>query len=133
MTLLVATTWDSEPWVERFQSLMPELPVVVPGDIFDRRRVSYVAAWGPKSGVLSGLPALEVIFSLGAGVDHLMGYPDLPLVPIVRDSTSRSIGTRGARTRMLLGRTSRALFMSMTPLKGPQYPSKAFERSGEKL
>ncbi|WP_046862225.1 2-hydroxyacid dehydrogenase [Microvirga massiliensis] len=84
MTLLVATTWDPEPWVERFQSLMPELPVVIPGDIFDRRRVSYVAAWGPKSGALSGLPALEVIFSLGAGVDHLMGYPDLPPVPIVR-------------------------------------------------
>jgi glyoxylate/hydroxypyruvate reductase A len=30
------------------------------------------------------LPALEVIFSLGAGVDHLMGYPNLPAVPIVR-------------------------------------------------
>jgi glyoxylate/hydroxypyruvate reductase A len=84
MTLLLAIGWNEKPWIERFQRLMPERPVVVPGDLFDRRRVSYVATWGPKPGSLSGLPALELIFSLGAGVDHLMGYPDLPPVPIVR-------------------------------------------------
>jgi len=43
-----------------------------------------VATWGPKPGSLSGLPNLEALFSLGAGVDHLMSYPDLPDVPIVR-------------------------------------------------
>jgi glyoxylate/hydroxypyruvate reductase len=84
MTLLVATAWDAEPWLARFRQLMPERPVVVPGDLFDQRRISYVATWGPKPGALSGLPALELIFSLGAGVDHLMGYPDLPPVLIVR-------------------------------------------------
>jgi len=84
MTLLVALTWDPEPWVERFRRLLPERKTVVLGEPFDRRAVHYVATWGPKPGSLSGLPNLEVIFSLGAGVDHLMGYPGLPEVPIVR-------------------------------------------------
>jgi glyoxylate/hydroxypyruvate reductase A len=84
MTLLVALSWDPEPWVERFRRLLPERKVAILGEPFDRRTVNYVATWGPKPGSLSGLPNLDVIFSLGAGVDHLMGYPDLPDVPIVR-------------------------------------------------
>jgi glyoxylate/hydroxypyruvate reductase A len=84
VTLLVALTWDPAPWVERFRRFLPDRPIVVLGEPFDRSAVRYVATWGPKPGSLSGLPALEVIFSLGAGVDHLMGYPDLPKVPIVR-------------------------------------------------
>lgn len=84
MTLLVALTWNPAPWVERFRRLMPDRPTVVLGEPFDRRTVNYVATWGPKPGSLNGLPNLGAIFSLGAGVDHLMGYPDLPDVPIVR-------------------------------------------------
>jgi glyoxylate/hydroxypyruvate reductase A len=84
VTLLVSVSWDSEPWVERFRRLLPDRKVVVPGEPFDRRQVLYAATWGPKPGHLSGLPLLEAIFSLGAGVDHLMAYPGLPDVPIVR-------------------------------------------------
>lgn len=93
MTVLVAITWDPDPWVQRLQTLLPERHVVVPGELFDRRQVHYAVTWGPKPGSLSGLPLLEAIFSLGAGVDHLMDYPGLPEVPIIRvthdDLTSR--------------------------------------------
>jgi glyoxylate/hydroxypyruvate reductase A len=84
MSLLVALTWDPQPWVERLTRSLPDREIVVLGQEFDRSRIRYVATWGPKPGSLSDLPALEAIFSLGAGVDHLMGYPDLPDVPIVR-------------------------------------------------
>ena len=84
MTLLVALTWDPAPWVERFRRMLPDRGVVVLGEPFDRRSVRYVATWGPKPGSLSGLANLQAIFSLGAGVDHLTAYPDLPDVPIVR-------------------------------------------------
>ena len=84
MSLLVALTWDPQPWVERLTRSLPDREIVVLGQEFDRSRIRYVATWGPKPGSLSGLPGLEAIFSLGAGVDHLMGYPDLPDVPIVR-------------------------------------------------
>ncbi|NBJ11760.1 2-hydroxyacid dehydrogenase [Microvirga arsenatis] len=84
MSLLVAVTWETQPWVERFKRLLPDRDIVVLGENFDRSAIRYVATWGPKPGSLSGLPNLEAIFSLGAGVDHLMSYPDLPDVPIVR-------------------------------------------------
>lgn len=84
MTLLVALTWDPKPWIERFKRHLPNRDIVVLGDEYDKSKVRYVATWGPKPGSLSGLPALEALFSLGAGVDHLMNYPDLPDVPIVR-------------------------------------------------
>jgi glyoxylate/hydroxypyruvate reductase A len=84
MSLLVAVTWQTQPWVERFKRHLPDRDIVVLGEDFDRSAIRYVATWGPKPGSLSGLSNLEAIFSLGAGVDHLMSYPDLPDVPIVR-------------------------------------------------
>ena len=84
MSLLIAVTWQTQPWVDRFQRHLPGREIAVLGEDFDRSAIRYVATWGPKPGSLSGLPNLEAIFSLGAGVDHLMSYPDLPDVPIVR-------------------------------------------------
>jgi glyoxylate/hydroxypyruvate reductase A len=84
MSLLVAVTWETQPWVERFKRHLPGHDIAVLGETFDKAAIRYVATWGPKPGSLSGLPNLEAIFSLGAGVDHLMSYPDLPDVPIVR-------------------------------------------------
>lgn len=46
--------------------------------------VRYALAWHPPQGVLATFPNLEVIVSVGAGVDHLFKDPDLPNVPIVR-------------------------------------------------
>jgi glyoxylate/hydroxypyruvate reductase A len=85
MTLLVAiTAWEVAPWVERFRRLMPEGSVVALGDKFDRAAVRYVASWKHPPGSLADLPNLAAIFSLGAGVDHLMGDPHLPDAPIIR-------------------------------------------------
>ena len=85
MTLLVAISgWDVEPWVKRFQALLPDRKIVALGEPFDRRDVDYVASWKHPPGALAGLPNLAAIFSLGAGVDHLIGDPRLPDVPIVR-------------------------------------------------
>ncbi|WP_414473268.1 2-hydroxyacid dehydrogenase [Microvirga sp. M2] len=84
MSLLVAVTWETQPWVERLGRHLPGREIVVLGEAFDRDRIRYVATWGPKPGCLDDLPNLEAVFSLGAGVDHLMSYPGLPDVPIVR-------------------------------------------------
>lgn len=84
MSLLVAVTWETQPWVERFKRNLPGREIAVLGESFDRSAIRYVATWGPKPGSLDDLPNLRAIFSLGAGVDHLMGYPGLPDVPLVR-------------------------------------------------
>jgi glyoxylate/hydroxypyruvate reductase len=46
--------------------------------------IAYAVVWKQKPNVLSALPNLKAIFSIGAGVDHLFADPGLPQVPIVR-------------------------------------------------
>lgn len=85
MTLLVAiTAWEVAPWVERFRRLLPDRPVVALGEAVDPADVRYAAAWKHPPGSLAGLQNLRAIFSLGAGVDHLMDDTALPDVPVVR-------------------------------------------------
>lgn len=85
MSLLVAMTgWHVEDWRARFKAELPDMPVVILGEAFDRRAVHYVASWKHPPGSLSGLPNLAAIFSLGAGVDHLMMDDRLPDVAIAR-------------------------------------------------
>ncbi len=57
--------------------------------------VSYAVVWKPPSGLLASLPNLRAIFSLGAGVDHVLRDESLPDVPLVRfvdaDLTGRMV------------------------------------------
>jgi glyoxylate/hydroxypyruvate reductase A len=80
MTILVAIGggWDQDQWVERFRAALPGREIVTPGEPFDRRSVNYAMTWYHPPGTLAGLPNLEVIFSLGAGVDHVLSDPRLP-------------------------------------------------------
>lgn len=85
MSLLLAMTgWHVEDWRARLQKHLPEMPIVVLGEPFDRRAVHYVASWKHPAGSLTGLPNLAAIFSLGAGVDFLFADDKLPEVPIAR-------------------------------------------------
>lgn len=85
MSMLVAIEgWDVASWVERFQRLFPERKIVTLDEPFDRREVHYVVSWKHPHGALSGLPNLAAIFSLGAGVDHIVSDPRLPDAPVVR-------------------------------------------------
>lgn len=85
MSLLVAINgWHEPDWLERFQRLMPDRPVVSARTAFDPAAIDYVACWKHAPGSLARLPNVKVLFSLGAGVDHLVGDPNLPPAPIVR-------------------------------------------------
>lgn len=86
MSLLVAIRggWHAPDWIERFRRLMPERAIVAADEPYDPEAVRYVACWKHAPGSLKALPAVKVLFSLGAGVDHLVGDPDLPEAPIVR-------------------------------------------------
>lgn len=86
MTLLFA--WrdgDAAGWVAALHAHMPELDIRVWPKIGDPHEIAFALVWGELAGELRRLPNLEVIFSLGAGVEHLLGHPGLPpAVPIVR-------------------------------------------------
>lgn len=88
MSILLAVSDETEAWVqqvvETFRREIPEQEIVMPGELFDRRAVSYAVAWRHKHGSFANLPMLEAIFSLGAGVDFLLQDERLPDVPIYR-------------------------------------------------
>jgi len=72
-------------WREAFRRLAPEIEFRDWGEAGNPREIEFALVWNPPPGVLRTFPNLKVIFSLGAGVDHLMSDPDLPEgVPIVR-------------------------------------------------
>jgi glyoxylate/hydroxypyruvate reductase A len=82
--LFAAPGWDEGPWLKRFVALLPGRALVTPDSLVDRAAVRYAIVWRPPSGLLAELPQLEAIFSLGAGVDHVLSDPRLPDVPIAR-------------------------------------------------
>jgi glyoxylate/hydroxypyruvate reductase A len=58
--------------------------------------VDYILVWEPQPGRIARLRKLRVIFSSAAGVDHIVGDPELPRhLPIVRMATGENAQTMG--------------------------------------
>jgi len=72
-------------WVEAFRRQAPEIELRVFPEVGDPAQVDYALLWAPPPGLMAGLPNLRVVFSLGAGIDHLLRDPELPRqLPLVR-------------------------------------------------
>src|SRR5487761_685533 len=86
MALLFRSSVDSAArWRGQLDRLMPALAVRVWPDVGDPAEIDYALVWRPERGLLASLPNLKLILSLGAGVDHILGDPELPRhIPIVR-------------------------------------------------
>ena len=90
--LLVATRgWNAETWAERLRARLSDRAILATdrNGIFRGAEealstVRYVLVWKPLQETLDRLPGLQVIFSLGAGVDHIFALPRLPDAPVVR-------------------------------------------------
>ncbi|MBX4929447.1 glyoxylate/hydroxypyruvate reductase A [Rhizobium binae] len=59
----------------------------------DLSAAEYALLWKPDADLFNRAPNLKVIFSGGAGVDHIIGMDGLPEIPIVR-FVDRSLTTR---------------------------------------
>jgi glyoxylate/hydroxypyruvate reductase A len=82
--LLTTGSWAPKPWISAIRTADPERPLHVWPDLPDPAAIGYALVWEPPTGLLSRLPDLKAIFSLGAGVDTLLSQPELPNVPIIR-------------------------------------------------
>ncbi|MBJ3785375.1 2-hydroxyacid dehydrogenase [Devosia sediminis] len=72
-------------WQRHFGAVDPTIEVVYWEDAGDPASVDYVMAWEPPAGWLATLPNLKVVFSSGAGVDHITKDPAWPSqLPLVR-------------------------------------------------
>ena len=57
-------------WAEQFASKLPQLPFRSWPDVGDAAQVRFLAAWEPPPRLAETFPNLEVLFSVGAGVDQ---------------------------------------------------------------
>lgn len=85
MTIL----YNSEPrrgraWQLLFEREAPDLPLRIWPDIGDPKDIRYLAAWNPSRELIESLPNLEVVFSIGAGVDQFDLSRIPPYIPLVR-------------------------------------------------
>jgi glyoxylate/hydroxypyruvate reductase A len=64
-------------WAERIARRLPQLPFRTWPDIGDAAQVRFLAAWEPPARLEEAFPNLEVLFSVGAGVDQF----DLSVLP----------------------------------------------------
>ncbi|MEX0922390.1 MAG: glyoxylate/hydroxypyruvate reductase A [Rhodovibrionaceae bacterium] len=71
-------------WLDAFADQAPDLKVEVWPYEGDPAAIDYALVWAPPAGELKGYPNLKVIFSVGAGIDHLKKDPELPALPVVR-------------------------------------------------
>ncbi len=83
--LLAVTGLDPKPWEERFRALAPRRDIRVwPERVGEPGEVAYACAWHAPHGLLARFLHLKIVFSLGAGVDHIVADPHLPDVPVLR-------------------------------------------------
>lgn len=89
-TLLVCSATDNlrvlaDGMADEARQHMPDLKVILWPEPFDAADVIAVAAWHPPAGLLGSLLKLQLIASIGAGIEHILRCPDLPVnVPITR-------------------------------------------------
>ena len=87
MALLFQSDVDrADPWADCAEDASyPGLEIRVWPEAGDIAEIDYALVWKPPRGLLASFPNLKVIFSLGAGIDHLASDPELPMdVPTVR-------------------------------------------------
>ncbi|WDR06765.1 glyoxylate/hydroxypyruvate reductase A [Devosia rhodophyticola] len=84
MLLLHMSDIDEASWAEMLREVLAPYPVVVRTDNFDPADVRYILVWKPTADAFDGLSHLKAVLSMGAGVDALLGHPNLPDAPIVR-------------------------------------------------
>lgn len=86
MALLFKSEWDNAgEWTRCIQAEEPGLEVRVWPEVGEAADIEFALVWEPPPGDLKRYPNLKAIFSLAAGVDHILEDPELPEgVPIVR-------------------------------------------------
>lgn len=84
--LILMSMDGQEPaaWRTCFEQLAPARRIVTERGNGHDDQIEYAVVWKQPTGLLSGLPNLKAVFSIGAGVDHVLIDDSLPDVPVVR-------------------------------------------------
>jgi glyoxylate/hydroxypyruvate reductase len=88
MSVLVSVKGDrAEDWMPHFEAGLPG-----EAHVWDAQdggpvlpEIDYAMVWGPQASLMARIPNVKAVFSLGAGVDHILNAGTVPAkVPVVR-------------------------------------------------
>lgn len=83
--VLIRKNAPVDTWVAALAQHCPDLTVHVWPETGPVEDVEFVLSWAADPGVIAGFPNLRAVFSLGAGVDHIIGDPTVPThLPVAR-------------------------------------------------
>ena len=72
MSLAILTNFkDASVWKTALSAQLPNIPIKIYGEDVAALKAKFLVCWKPNNGQLKEFPNLEVIQSLGAGVDHI--------------------------------------------------------------
>ena len=81
---LIFTKNNPIPWRDQLQKKLPVETIGIHPDVTDKDAVRFALCWKPEPGVLKEYKNLEVVQSLGAGVDHILNTQTLKGIRITR-------------------------------------------------
>ncbi len=86
MAILIHCPWpNAQVWLDRLRAALPDAEICVWPDLGAPGDIDFAMVWQLPAGVLSTLPNLKGVCSLGAGVDHFLSDPDMPRhLPVAR-------------------------------------------------
>jgi glyoxylate/hydroxypyruvate reductase A len=86
--ILIDLKFDPQAITRALKAAFPVRGSIDLADATNRERdlsgVDYAVVWKPNADLFLRAPNLKVLFSGGAGVDHVMAVPGLPDIPVVR-------------------------------------------------
>ena len=85
MSILFYCNWpNKQEWISNIKTKFKRKKIYIWPNIVNYEEIEYAIIWNIPRGVLKKFPNLKIIFSLGAGVDHILKDNNLPNIPIVR-------------------------------------------------
>lgn len=82
---IIAPTRDTTIWIDGMLSIDLDLDIRTYPDLGDKAEITCAVVWNHPHGILGELPSLNLICSMGAGVDHIISDPDIPShIPITK-------------------------------------------------
>ncbi len=76
--LLLRSDKNYDGWLKALKANSPDLPIFTPETLENPNEVKMIISWNAPQGSYSSYPNIEVIGSMGAGVDHLFKDDSLP-------------------------------------------------------
>ena len=85
MSIFFYCNWhDRDQWLKEIKKKFKKKTIVTLKDKPDFSKIEYAVIWELPNEVYKKLTNLKLIFSMGAGVDHILNLPNYNNVPIVR-------------------------------------------------